>query len=219
MENSFWLERWERSEIGFHQPLVNVFLRRYWTAIASPHERVFVPLCGKSLDMLWLRDQGHPVLGVELSDIAAIGFFFENHMTPLEVKLPGFDSRRVEQIEILCGDYFDLGKTHLDGVGVVYDRAALVAFPPELRESYVEHMARILPTQARMLLITFDYNAHEMQGPPFAVSPDEVTRLFSPLGTVRHLETHDALADNPRFRERGASRVEEHVFLITFGKT
>ncbi|MDE2625313.1 MAG: thiopurine S-methyltransferase [Betaproteobacteria bacterium] len=216
MEKEFWLERWERNEIGFHQGDINPHLRRFWPEAAPAAGRVFVPLCGKSRDLLWLREQGRPVLGVELSVIAAQAFFGENGLTPAHQSRPPFESFEARGVEILCGDFFDLDAARLADVTAVYDRAALVALPPELRARYAAHLAAILPAGTRLLLITFDYDQKEMNGPPFAVPVAEVEALFGPHAAVRHLARFDALADNPRFRERGASRIEEHVFLITF---
>ncbi len=217
MDKSFWLERWEHNETGFHQSEVNEYLHRHWPAIAPAAGRIFVPLCGKSLDMVWLRHQGHSVVGVELSDKAAQAFFLENQKNPVHVQLPGFQSFSAEGIEILCGDFFELRKSHLENVTAAYDRAALVAMPPEMRDAYARHMATLMADGTRLLLVTFDYDSTKMTGPPFAVSPDEVQRLFSPAGQVHHLESRNAMSDNPRFRERGASRIEEHAFLIIFG--
>lgn len=215
MDRNFWLERWERNEIGFHQSDVNPHLRRFWHEAAPGTGRVFVPLCGKSRDMLWLRDQGHPVLGVELSALAVRAFFDENGLAPAHGHRPGFESFEAAGIEILCGDFFSLGPADMADVTAVYDRAALVALPPELRARYAAHLGDILPSGTRVLLVTFDYDAAEMAGPPFAVSPAEVDALFAPFGPIRELARNDALADNPRFRERGATRIDEHVFLVT----
>lgn len=215
MDKTFWMERWERNETGFHQDDINPHLRRFWHEAAPSEGRVFVPLCGKSRDMLWLRDQGHPVLGVELSALAARAFFEENALTPTQAHRPGFESFEAAGVEILCGDFFDLERAHMTGIAAAYDRAALVALPPELRARYAAHLADILPAGTRLLLVTFDYDPAEMAGPPFAVSPTEVDTLFAPFGTIRPLARHDALAENPRFRERNLSHIDEHVFLIT----
>ena len=216
MEKEFWLERWTRNEIGFHQADINPHLRRFWCEAAPASGRVFVPLCGKSRDLLWLRDQGHPVLGVELSALAAQAFFEENGQLPARHSSPPFESFEADGVEILCGDFFNLEATRLKDVTAVYDRAALVALPPGLRARYAAHLADILPPGTRLLLVTFDYEQGEMNGPPFAVSPTEVNALFAPFGPIRKLASSDALAENPRFRERGLTRIEEHVFLITF---
>ncbi|MDE1943210.1 MAG: thiopurine S-methyltransferase [Betaproteobacteria bacterium] len=216
MDKEFWLERWARNEIGFHQGDINPHLRRFWHEAAPASGRVFVPLCGKSRDLLWLRDQGCPVLGVELSAIAAQAFFEENGLTPVRQSKPPFESFEARGVEILCGDFFNLDAAHLKDVTAVYDRAALVALPPELRARYAAHLADILPSGAQLLLVTFDYDQKEMGGPPFSVPVAEVEALFAGRAAIRQLARIDALADNPRFRERGASRIEEHVFLLTF---
>ena len=39
---------------------------------------IFVPLCGKTLDLIWLNEKGHTVMGCELSEVAAKQFFEEN---------------------------------------------------------------------------------------------------------------------------------------------
>ena len=216
MEKNFWLERWEREEIGFHQNEINPYLRQYWQELPLAHgSEVFVPLCGKSRDMLWLREQGHSVLGVELSAIAVQSFFKENDCTPHHVTGEKFERYETDGIRILCGDFFDLGKGDLAQVGAVYDRASLVALPPEMRECYARHLVSILPPATPILLITFDYPQPEMPGPPFAVSVNEVESLYREHADIHLLAQLDVLAQNPRFRERGLSRLQENIFLLT----
>ncbi len=216
MKKDFWLERWEREEIGFHQREANPYLQQYWQELHLPPGcDVFVPLCGKSLDMLWLRRQGHAVLGVELSAIAALAFFGENGLSPHHVAGGKFDRYEADGIRILRGDFFDLGKDDLAQTGAVYDRASLVALPPEMRERYASHLLNILPPATKILLITFDYPQQEMQGPPFAVSASEVAALYRNRAEMRLLAQLDVLAQNPRFQERGLSRLQENIFLLT----
>lgn len=215
MEKDFWLERWERQEIGFHQDGINPHLREYRpTLCPASGGKVFVPLCGKSRDMLWLREQGHEVLGVELSAIAVRAFFEENGLVPQHSSRGKFECSEADGIRILCGDFFDLGKDDLAGVTAVFDRASLVALPPDMRERYARHLLDILPPAARVLLVTFDYPQAEMQGPPFAVSADEVTALYGDRADVRLLARLDILEQSPRFRERGLSRMHENIFLL-----
>lgn len=216
MKKEFWLERWERQEIGFHQDEVNPYLCRYWQELNSADDgEVFVPLCGKSRDMLWLREQGHAVLGVELSPIAVHAFFEENDRIPHHAADGKFDSCEVDGFRILCGDFFDLSKDDVASVSAVYDRASLVALPPELRARYASHLAGILPPATQILLITFDYPQQEMQGPPFAVSVDEVEALYRDHAEIRLLAQLDVLPQNPRFQQRGLSRLHENIFLLT----
>lgn len=216
MEKGFWHERWERQEIGFHQDEINPHLRQYWAGLGLAHGGlVFVPLCGKSRDMLWLGDQGHRILGVELSPIAVEAFFRENGYKSQHTSGGKFDRYDADGIRILCGDYFDLRKDDLVGVTAMYDRASLIALPPEMRNRYVEHLAGILPPATQVLLIAVNYPQPEMPGPPFAVSPDEVDALYCKYASVELLAKMDVLAQNPRFEERGLSRLEENVFLLT----
>ncbi len=216
MKKEFWLERWERAEIGFHQDEINPYLRRFWPELnVARGSEVFVPLCGKSLDMAWLREQGSYVLGVELSPIAVIDFFHEQGKSPERVSGGGFDNYLADGFCLACGDFFDLRKEDMAKVSVVYDRASLVALPPEMRKQYARHITSILPSGTRILLVAFDYPQAEMQGPPFAVSVDEVSALYGKYAEIRLLAQEDALAQNPRFRQRGVSRMQENVFLLT----
>jgi len=216
MKKDFWLERWEREEIGFHQNEINPYLRQYWQELHLASDSVvFVPLCGKSLDMLWLQKQGHRVLGVELSTIAVEAFFKENGYIPQHSTCGKFERYEANGICILCGDFFDLSKDDLANVRAVYDRASLIALPPEMRERYTRHLVSILPPATKTLLITLDYPQHEMSGPPFAVSASEVEALYRKHADVRLLAQMDVLAQNQRFKDRGLSQLQESVFLLT----
>lgn len=216
MKKDFWLERWQREEIGFHESAANANLTQFWHELhlASGSE-VFVPLCGKSVDMQWLREQGHPVVGVELSSIAAQAFFRENGYVANSCGSGKFERYEANQIRILCGDFFDLSSDDLASTRAVYDRASMVALPPDMRERYVEHMVSILPPATQMLLIAFDYPQAEMPGPPFAVSPAEVEALYRKHAEIRLLVQIDVLAQNPRFQQRGLTRLQENIYLLT----
>jgi thiopurine S-methyltransferase len=216
MDKEFWLQRWQHGEIGFHQDEVNRYLQQHWQALfPERRDRVFVPLCGKSRDMLWLRQRGHAVLGVELSDIAGKAFFAENGYVPQHHASAGFDHCAADDIDILCGDFFDLGKDDLAGVSLVYDRASLVALPPGMRVRYATHLLQLLPSGTQILLLTFDYSQLLMEGPPFAVSRAEVESLYGDRADIRLLDEHDVLAQNPRFQARGLDRLQESIFLLT----
>jgi len=216
MNPDFWHERWQRNEIGFHQQEFNVHLQDYWEQLAVPAGgQVFVPLCGKSRDLLWLRARGYRVLGVELSSIAVHDFFAENTLTPQVTRKGAFERYEADGLAILCGDFFDLAPEMLQGVAGVYDRAALIALPPELRTRYASHSTAVLPAAAGTLLVTMEYPQNEMSGPPFAVREDEVRRLYDKRYTVICLFSKDILAENPRFRERGLHALAEKVYRLT----
>ncbi len=216
MKKEFWLERWVRKEIGFHQNEINPYLLRFWPELKlACGGEVFVPLCGKSLDMLWLREQGSFVLGVELSSIAVKDFFREQGKSPERVSGGRFDNYIADGICLACGDFFDLRKEDMAKVSAVYDRASLIALPPEMRERYARHLVDILPSATQILLVTVDYPQAEMPGPPFAVSVNEVEALYGKYAEVCLLAQEDVLAQNPRFQPRGVSRMQENIFLLT----
>ncbi len=215
MKREFWLEKWERGEIGFHQDEINPYLLQCWKELGVAHSAtVFVPLCGKSRDMLWLRDQGHAVVGVELSEIAVQTLFEENGLSPRRSTVGRFNRYDADGICILHGDFFDLTRDSLAKVGAVYDRASLIALPPEMRAGYARHLINILPAATQILLITYDYAQREMQGPPFAVSPREVETLYREHAEIRLLAQENALEYNQRLRERGLSKLDENIFLL-----
>ncbi len=215
MQPEFWLERWRRNEIGFHQEAFNTHLQEYWKYLRlPPGGQVLVPLCGKSRDLLWLRAQGHPVVGVEISGLALKDFFSENNLTPQLSQHPPFDHSQADGIDLWCGDFFELTPSNLASITGVYDRAALIALPPPLRERYVAKLVEILPTQVEMLLVTMEYPQGQMQGPPFSVAEEEVRALYARYYQVEVLHTKDILAENPRFRERGLTHLLEKVYRL-----
>lgn len=214
MEPSFWHQRWENNKIGFHLGQVNPYLVQYWPDLGlHAGSRVFVPLCGKSLDMLWLAEQGHDVIGVEISPIAVRAFFEDNQLNPEVTQQGAFEIWSVDQITILLGDYFELSPAQLGEVEAVYDRASLVALPQEMRPDYVDHLNALCPSVPR-LLITLDYDQACMGGPPFAVSNEEVQELYQDRSSLVLLEDSDVLAANERFRQQGLDRLVEAVWRI-----
>ena len=218
MTQKYWLDRWERNDIGFHQNDVNPHLLRYWhTLNLKANSTIFVPLCGKAYDMIWLRNRGHAVLGVELSALAINAFYQENRLTPHRWPNGKFDHYSADYIDILCGDFFDLDKNSLTKISAVYDRASLIALPPEIRQRYAKHMLQILPPDTQILLVSLDYPQSEMQGPPYAITPEEIAALYGHKTEINLLEQTDVLEENPRFQERGLTQLQESVYLLTLG--
>ncbi|MDG4563206.1 MAG: thiopurine S-methyltransferase [Candidatus Competibacter sp.] len=216
MEPSFWHERWERSEIGFHQQNINVHLQQFWTQLdLRPGQRVFAPLCGKSRDLLWLAGEGHPVTGVEISRLAVEAFFTENGLKPRCWREGAFEIWEVDEIRILLGDFFDLEPQHLADAAGIYDRASLIALPPPMRARYARHLDAILPVGTRVLLVTLEYDQSVLAGPPFAVGEAEVRALYQATHEVELLYTRDALAETSRWRERGLTWLLERVYRLS----
>ena len=155
MEHQFWHEKWETDDLGFHLENYNPVLLRHWHSLDIPAGGpVLVPLCGKSVDMLWLAGQGHDVLGVELSEIAARSFFEENGLDAVREDIGPYTSYKSERVEILCGDFFSLDPARLRDVVAIYERASLIALPATQRAKYVDKMKSLLQTGVRSLLIT-----------------------------------------------------------------
>jgi thiopurine S-methyltransferase len=214
MEPEFWHQRWTSNQIGFHEGQVNAYLARHYADLGlAPGETVFVPLSGKSVDLRWLADQGAHVVGVELSPIAVESFFAEQGLRPRTSKEGAFAVWESGTIRVLCGDYFALTPAHLAGAQAVYDRAALIALPPQRRADYVAHLDRLLPGGRRTLLVTLEYPQAQMQGPPFSVPECQVRALFADA-RIERLGTQDVLVDNPRFRDKGLSRLLECAYFI-----
>lgn len=216
MHEAFWQERWARDQIGFHQEKVNGYLRRHWTALTLPTGApVLVPLCGKSLDLVWLAEQGHAVIGVELAERAVQDFFVERGLQPQVVERGLFRVYQTEGLQLWCGDFFALSREDVAGCQAFYDRAALIALPPQMRERYITHLQAILPQRCQGMLVTLVYDQQRMDGPPFSVEDAEVQRHFMADWTMRMVEAKDVLAGNPRFTQSGLTAVEERVYLLS----
>jgi len=215
MDKAFWQERWQRHDIGFHQPHIHEQLKRLWPTLNIPQgSEVFVPLAGKSRDMAWLADQGHHIIGVELSDIAVAEFFEEAELSPEQTSVGAFDIYSAAPFRLYCGDFFDLPAAALSGVRAAYDRAALIALPPHMRVRYAETLSRILPQDACIFLISIEYPEHEIAGPPFSVRQQEIETLFGAHYSIDVLESRDGLAASDNLRKRGITRLEETAYFL-----
>ena len=214
MEADFWHARWKDNLIGFHLDEVNPYLKQYWSALNLPKgSRVLVPLCGKSVDMCWLAEQGYEVIGIELSPLAVAAFFEEQGLTAKKLS-DCFDVWQAGAIKIFCGDFFDLLPADIGKIDAVYDRAALVALPTEMRANYVRQLKSLVPGPIKSLLVTVYYEQTRMDGPPFSVSADEVRNLLSDSYDIDMRQKIDVLANNERFRQKGLNFLEEHVYLL-----
>jgi thiopurine S-methyltransferase len=211
----FWHQRWRDNQIGFHQSRATPLLEQYWDAIEVPAGgRVFVPLCGKSLDLLWLAGRGHRVLGAELSQLAIDQFFAEHALTPIVQDAPYGRRHIAGAIEIVCGDVFALDAGVLSDCAGVYDRAALIALPQQVRERYAHEVYSRLPAGCRGLLVTLEYPQHEKNGPPFPVHGDEVESLYSEDWRLHLLERRDILAEQPGFAGEGVTSLHTSAWEL-----
>lgn len=211
----FWIERWQQGDIGFHQPEGNDLLMRHWPSLGvAPGATVLVPLCGKSLDMVWLAAQGHRVVGVEVSPLAVDDFFREQGIEADTRSQGRFVVRSAGPITIWCGDVFDLPAEATREVAAVYDRAALVAFPRALQARYVRKLVEIVPVAAPILLVSLAYPVGQIPGPPFSTPLMNVAELFGETHDIGILETRDGLAQSPNLKTRGVTSLEETAYVI-----
>ncbi len=214
MHPEFWHQRWVDNQIGFHQAAPTPLLLKHWPSLGVPAgAQVFVPLAGKSLDMAWLASQGHRVLGVELSQRAVDAFFAEHGLQPAVRDSQYGRHHSAGGIELVCGDAFALDADALRDCAGVFDRAALIALPPELRERYASELYARLPAGCRGLLVTLDYPQHERDGPPFAVAPAEVRALYAPDWELDLLEQRPIPPDHPG-HVAGVSRLDTSAWSL-----
>lgn len=215
-DNELWQQSWRDQNTAFHQEAVNAHLVRFWPALAlRPGDRVFVPLCGKSRDLLWLAAQGHTVIGVELSALAAQAFFSENRMRPTRRQVGQFTLWEHGRIGILCGDFFALDSAELGEIAAVFDRAALTALPDEIRGAYLAQLRKIVPAACKILLLTTEEpDAGETDDQPFAVA-DEITGLYALAFEIELIHVESFFEADPDCASGPTLRVEQKVYLLT----
>lgn len=182
IDQNYWLGRWKRGETGWHQTEVEPTLTAHFSNLKPT--RVFVPLCGKSLDLAWLASQGHQVIGVELSELASREFFKENGLPFQQTSAGAFTRFEGDRVTILNGDFFELTSDDLGSIGAVYDRAALIALSPELRAKYAAQMIRLLAKSStkdplKFLQIVLERTPSDETGPPYSVSTQELQKLYA----------------------------------------
>jgi thiopurine S-methyltransferase len=184
MQPDFWHERWTKNEIGFHEARVNPLLVAHLDALALPAgARVFLPLCGKTVDIDWLLSRGYRVAGAELSALAVSQLFERLGLMPVSTRSGKLERLSAAGLDVFVGDIFDLTGPILGAVDGVYDRAALIALPAQMRRSYVMQIQR-LAGSAPKLLVTVEYDQRQMEGPPFSVPGDEVRALHDDRKSV-----------------------------------
>jgi thiopurine S-methyltransferase len=216
VQADFWLNRWRSAQIGFHQSATDRHLKAYWPALnLAAGSSVFVPLCGKSLDLLWLHSQGHPVSGVELSPIALESFCLEHGIPARRRVFAGFDVYEAERLSLFQGNLFELTPFLLGGASAVYDRAALISWAPALRSAYVNHLTSLTQKGTQTLLISVEYPEAQMTGPPFSLGRSAIDDLYAEHHSIELLGTHEILDLEPRLRARGLTELREIAYKLT----
>lgn len=216
MRAGFWHERWREGKIGFHLADTNPNLAEWFGRLRLARgQRVFVPLSGKSVDMQWLQQQGMQVVGVEINELAIRSFFEENGLAPTVRSTSNHDHWTAGDIDLIHADYFDLQPDDIGAVDAIYDRASLIALPPQMRAEYVASLGQLVPSHVPQLLITLEYNQPDMNGPPFSVSADEVGSLYGKRHSIEQLSSIEILDQEPHFRAKGLDGLIENVYLLT----
>ena len=208
MEKEFWISKWNEGQIGFHQSEPNNYMVDFFGKTDLKGKTVFVPLCGKTLDMVWLKDQGAKVIGVELSDLAVTTFFAENQIPFATTEIENGTLYQSDNINIYCCDVLNISSEILKNIDYIFDRASLIALPQEIRKNYVSKIKEIMNNQIQYMLITLEYDGGG--GPPFSINKENVHSYFSD-----HQVT-DISTIEKEVNFRGESRMSlSHVFLIT----
>ncbi|ASA54693.1 thiopurine S-methyltransferase [Vibrio gazogenes] len=212
MDKEFWHSKWAANRIGFHMTDVNPLLLEYWPALSPQREeQVFVPLCGKSEDLVWLAAKHDRVIGVELSEIAVRSFFSEHFYTPLVTQIDSFHQcYEFDELQIYQGDVFTAPLEHIE---LIYDRAALVSIMPSQRDAYIQRLRALLKPGGRMLLISVDYEQTELAGPPFSVDRNQIQHLFQGM-KMTLLCRKEADPGHPKIAKQKLSRFADEVWLI-----
>ena len=208
---TFWHDRWKNQLTGWHRVEYNGLMVKHWPSLNAPDgSEVLVPLCGKSLDMLWLAEQGYSVVGMDMVEQAIHTFFKENQLSPESTQFGKLVKHSSPPFTIFQGDVFNLeaGTVQADAW---YDRAAMIAIPPSTRDAYVQQIRQQTKPGTVGLLITLTYPQDEKNGPPFSLSDEDVFSLFSQGFDVECLEIIDVSDE----KDRGVSSVTSSVFKIT----
>ena len=199
MNNEFWINRWNNNETGWHQSEVEPALIK-WAKQEKPC-RIFVPLCGKSLDLLWLIQNEFEVIGVELSHKACEDFFTEHKIDFLKTDIENFQIFKGKNITIYNGDFFKLNNTHLNEIRAIYDRASLIALPLEIRKKYTDHLLKILQQNTnqnvRFLQILLTREPFDMSGPPYSVSDKELRQYYDLRFSIELINKEEVAAKAP----------------------
>ncbi|MEN7344220.1 MAG: thiopurine S-methyltransferase [Pseudomonadota bacterium] len=210
-----WHDRWRDGRIGFHADHINPYLEAFWSTLSiSSEASVFVPLCGKTLDLHWLAARQRHVIGVELSAIAIADFFTEADLLPERTVRGPLTFWTANNLTLIEGDFFALESVHLDQATSFFDRAALIALPVEIRKRYMAHLANLMPPDSIGLTVTLDYGGGAMTGPPFAVPDAEFSSLSQSRFDINPLQRKDVLANEGKFRDRGVTHMTETAWRL-----
>ncbi len=213
MDPEFWKARWKEGQIGFHQDRVHPDLLQ-WADRLSPGQRVLVPLCGKSHDLIWLAQRGLEVVGVELTETATAQLHREHNLTPTITEEGDFTCWRTDNLTVMVGDIFHLTAAQCGRFERIWDRAALVALAPHQRQPYVETLWPLLAEDGAILLNCFRYDIAR-DSPPHSVPEHVVWSLYGQRAHMTLLEAVDQIEQQPRWKGMGMAEFVVTTWWLT----
>lgn len=144
MTPEYWKQRWQAQQIGFHLQQVNPALIKFLPTLnLKKSDSCLIPLCGKSHDIRYLAKYFNTVIGIELSALAVDAFFAESNQTATLINDQYFNIYRHAGISIFCGDFFQFSAAQCPSIDLIYDRAALVALPENMRTALYRALQNI----------------------------------------------------------------------------
>lgn len=207
MKHEFWHDKWQSNNIGFHLSNPNPLLIKHIHSLnLQPQARIFIPLCGKSLDIHWLLEQGFHVTGIDLSPIAIEELISELKLEFTVSQVGDLTHYHHQNIDLYVGDFFELSLGHISKIDATYDRAALVALPEHMREAYTQHLVQLTQT-APQLLISFEYDQNLLAGPPFSVPEQEIRKYYASRYEIKQLASEYE-------KLKGKVDAKENVWLL-----
>lgn len=213
MDAQFWINAWNEGKTNFHQQKYNEKLLKYFPDL-NPQEgqKVLVPLCGKSIDMIWLHHLKLKVHGVEVYIEAVKSFFTDYGLSPVTETIDkGFINFQHEDILLSSGDFFKLNNP--EAYDLIYDRASLVALPLEMRKNYADVIKKSLKKGGKCLLITYEYDQSELEGPPFSVDEKEIHALYADQFEIQMVDSQIAIHEKGRLATL-ANGLKQKVYIL-----
>ncbi|XP_010000597.1 PREDICTED: thiopurine S-methyltransferase [Chaetura pelagica] len=216
-----WLRKWETGNVGFHKERGHPLLQKYLDVLLNGRTglRIFFPLCGKAVEMKWLADMGHSVVGVEVSEQALREFFAEHGLQYREEPVPEISGAKKWQsasgnISLYCCSIYSLSSSIVGKFDGVWDRGALVAVNPRDRQRYASLMVTLMEKNSSYLLVTVSYDPNKHKGPPFYVPESEIKSLFGNHFEIKCLQKVDDFSD--KHRQWGLDYFLEVLYVLKF---
>lgn len=216
----YWEKRWEIKATGFHIDNVHPMLVKHFTQLTDHKAKILVPLCGKTVDMIWLASNGHQVIGVEYVQSPVEEFFAENKIDYTTRQVNDFKlyESADKSIRIYNGDFFKFTVDYEGPIELVWDRASFVALTPSLRQNYARQIQSLLSDKFNYLMDTFEFDERIFPGPPHSVNFAEVKQLYGTKCKIEEIDFKMVLSGFPKNlceKLSGENAAIEKVLFLT----